>query len=163
MTDQALDGIRVNGIGYDIVRANPGLFSPWDYGIEPHSLCSSNWSGYVAGFEVVGKRLCLSSLSVGWSRPRKRPADRELPPDDPLRILGELEPAPLPALNGVTPEPISGSYMLYSDVDMPLDYTGRLVGCKGDPRWPEAGDCLEFVFEAGILMAAVETPWNDLV
>lgn len=159
MTDQVSDGLRVDGVGYDIQSANPGVFSPWDYGIEPQDVCSSNWSGYIAGFEVVDKRLYLSLLSVGYSPPRKRPAERDQ--DDLEVISGFFDPGPPPALNGVTPEPAGGGYLYYRDVDMPLDYTGRLIGCPGDSGSAGGGTCLEFVFESGILVETLPGPAKD--
>lgn len=151
MTDQVLDGLRVDGIGYRLIQAEPGAFSPWDYGIEPRSICSSNWAGYIAGFEVLDKQLYLSSLSVGWAPPRQN-TGRDPAEDDPLGLLAMCGPKELPALNGVTPEPISGSYMAYSGVELPLDYTGCLVGCAGNVDEPEPGACRRFVFETGILV-----------
>ncbi|TCK06069.1 hypothetical protein [Marinobacterium mangrovicola] len=163
MTDQTLNGIQVNGIGYSVVSAEPGVFSPWDYGIEPESVCSSNWSGYVAGYEVVEDVLRLSSLSVGWSPPRKRPKSQQLAPDDPLRILDDWDPAPLPALNGVEPESIGGGYMHYADLAMPLDYSGRILGCSGDPDSPLPGECQVFTFESGRLVEIVESSWSGFL
>ncbi|WP_029652638.1 hypothetical protein [Marinobacter daepoensis] len=151
MTAQVLDGLRVDGIGYCLVQAEPGPFSPWDYGIEPNSICSSNWAGYVAGFEVLGRRLYLASLSVGWAPPR-RITGRDPAGDDPLGLLAVGGPQELPALNGVMPESSTGSYMAYSNVQLPLDYTGRLIGCMGDVAAPKPDDCRVFVFEAGILV-----------
>ncbi|SFN24606.1 hypothetical protein [Marinobacter pelagius] len=158
MTDQVLDSIQVFGVGYELVAEDPGVFSPWDYGIEPHSICSSNWSGYVAGFEVRDRRLYLSSLSVGWAPP-KRITGRDPAENDPLG-LDQYQPQTLPELNGVAPKPISGSYMLYTGVGMPLDYTGRLIG-SGD--YPDSLEGLmEFVFESGVLIEVIERSQDAL-
>lgn len=125
MTDQSYNAIHHDGNGYLVLAAEPGLFSPWDYGIEPESVESSNWSGYEALFSVEAERLYLHSLDVG--RLHRKPSQRRPDDDDPLAVLAFGEPEPLPPLNGVAAENANSSYWRYDNVGLALDYSGTLV------------------------------------
>ncbi|WP_226661474.1 hypothetical protein [Microbulbifer aggregans] len=124
MTDQLNNGLRYNGEGYDLLAAEPGLFSPWEHDIEPEVVCTSNWAGYVAIFDIRNQRLYLDNLSVGHT-PRRGPP-RLQDPDDPLSFLCAGSP-PLPLLNGVAAKNAGSSYWEYTDINLALDYTGRLT------------------------------------
>lgn len=134
MTDQTPESIRYDGEGFSVIGAEPGVFSPWDYGIWPESICSSNWSGYNTHYAVRDGVLYLNYLTVGHI-PRRGPPPKE-DPDDPLSMIEAGSP-PLPLLNGVEAQEGSMGYWDYNDIDMMLDYTGTLTVANGDkPRAP---------------------------
>ncbi|WP_417531600.1 hypothetical protein [Marinobacter lipolyticus] len=153
MTDQERNSLRYKESGYDLLSANPGLFSPWDHGIEPQDVSSSNWSGYLAGFEVVSHRLYLVSLYVGYS-PKPRGWTSEMKENDPLADLwGFGSVAPLPPLNGATAEDVGGGYWLYRDIGLALDYTGKLVLGEVHQKLDGTEDVvgLELEFRSGVV------------
>ncbi|SFM34613.1 DUF6231 family protein [Marinobacter zhejiangensis] len=144
MTDQICNRhLSFEGTAYELLESHPGVFSPWDYGIEPEDVETSNGSGYELYLKVEDKRLFVDCLVVGYIPPK--PARLRADSTDPLdQLLGEK--APLPLLNGVRPEKLNASYWHYSDVNLALDYTGTLVAGTGK-------DVLELTFKAGQLVA----------
>lgn len=170
MTDQTSNGLHYDGEGYAIMCAEPGIFSPWDHGIEPEDICTSNWAGYVCLFEVRNDHLYLNYLTVAHT-PRRGPPPKE-DPDNPLSMLVAGSP-PLPLLNGVKAQKGSMGYWDYLDVDLKLDYTGTITVANGDeppqtsyePEWsfetvvnqdpPQTAQYLALTFEHGKLMTAI--------
>ncbi|SDW30967.1 DUF6231 family protein [Marinobacter mobilis] len=125
MTDQICNqSLSFDGNAHNLLASQPGLFSPWDYGIEPEAVESSNWSGYQAFYTIENGQLLLECLVVGYIMPK--PAITQ--PDHLAeldRLIGPKQP--LPALNNVEPEKMSGCYWQYNNVNLALDYTGTLT------------------------------------
>lgn len=157
VTDQLRDGVRYSGAGFDLLGAEPGVFSPHEQGIEPYMVCTSNGCGWLAGYEVQDGRLYLQNLLVGQrQRFRRASSDPEL---DALLGVGDGTPAPLPVLNGVTPRPFAEGYLRYEGIGMRLDYSGRLTLGHAGPD-ETCQPVFELEFSEGVLQAArpVEAP-----
>jgi len=123
MSDQIPDGLHKDGKGYYILNATPGLFSPWDHGIEPEEVSTNNYSGYIALFDIREGYIYLHHLSVGHTPARRKPPTTNI--DDIFDI--PMGSAPLPELNGVKASRATGGYFDYESVNLPLDYTGTLT------------------------------------
>lgn len=155
MTDQLCDGVRYGGVGYDLLGAAPGIFSPHEHGIEPYAVCTSNGCGWLAGYQVLAGRLYLQNLQVG-QRPRFRGPSSD-PGLDALLGIGDGKPESLPALNGVQARVFCDGYMLYEKLGLPLDYSGRVtLGNAGPDEICEP--LLELEFADGVLQAARPVP-----
>lgn len=145
MTDQICNqSLFFDGNAYELLESRPGVFSPWDYGIEPEAVESSNWSGFQVFFSVQNGQLLLDCLVVGYIPPK--PVITQPDPIAELdRLLGPKQP--LPALNSVQPVKMSGCYWSYDNVNLALDYTGALV--VGDDN-----RLLELTFKEGQLLSS---------
>lgn len=151
MTDQLRDGVRYSGAGFDLLGAEPGVFSPCEQGIEPYMVCTSNGCGWLAGYEVREGRLYLQNLLVG-QRPRFRGASSD-PELDALLGVGDGTPAPLPVLNGVAARPFAEGYLRYEGIGMRLYYSGHLtLGHAGPDEICQP--VLELEFSEGVLQEA---------
>ena len=148
MTDQILDGLHHDGTGYNILDATPGLFSPWEHGIEPEEVSTNNYCGYIALFEIREGHIYLHHLSVGHTPARGKPP---APNSDELLDI-PMGSAPLPELNGVRPSPASAGYFAYDNVNLPLDYTGTLTLSEAGPAGQQQGRLTIISFQSGRLL-----------
>lgn len=146
MTTQETDTVCYQGQGFSVVQAEPLPFSPWQHGIEPEPICSSNGSGFVAGFAITQQQLYLSYLRVGHT-PRRKASTQNT--QDPLSLL-LAGSKPLPLLNQVAAESAGMGYWHYQNLQLALSYTGTLLL---QPAASPSSQWLELSFKHGQLLA----------
>lgn len=165
MTDQVpTEYVRFRGKRYILLTADKALFSPSDHHIHPEDTDSSNWAGFVAHFDIHDEELYLAYLTVGYTPPNRKRLQRSLAADRNQldATLGELIcDYSLPTLNGVEATDAGMGYWHYEDIQLALDYTGKLTLCS-EPGQNEQ-NCLELAFEKGRLVSCktVKTPVSD--
>lgn len=150
MTAQIGDKFIFRGDDYSIVAiSNPIQFDPKDYGLKPTPRSSACWKGYWCDYHISENGIMLKNLYV------------------------YSEDNCYPEINGIKPEAKEGKkkfqYMghyLYKDLDMFMDYTGKILVGKGFMRdyyihmgyqraW--AYEVLEeLVFESGKLVRVIQ-------
>lgn len=146
MTGQAADVFRYQGVDYDLAGISEGtLFDPSQFGMDPSSISTACWRGYVAIFTLADSLLILDSLSVCLLEPGERRVRKEGPP-----------------LNGVTPTGREhGLNNIYEGVNLHLDYTGGLLFARDfieelyvhmgfHPAW-KYQHVVELIFDGGVL------------
>ncbi|RSM75957.1 hypothetical protein DMH04_37260 [Kibdelosporangium aridum] len=119
-----------------------GLFDPGRHGLEPRWIHTACWRGHICRYAVLDGQLRLRDLVVGSEgEPRK---------------LGGVQP-----LDGDYPE------WHYRELDIAVDYTGRLLIGAGDvddrpylnmgfrPAWMYS-EVHDLAFRAGMLISAVD-------
>ena len=150
MTGQIGDKYRYSGEDYTIVAISPPIeFDPVQYGITPAAANTACWAGYWCEYDISDSGIVLSNLYVN------------------------ARDANYPPINGVSaqaePSEESFAYMghhLYEGIDIPMDYTGRIVAGAGFLReyyihmgyqraWAYE-TLIEFVFENGRLIETVD-------
>lgn len=145
MTGQVSDQYRYKGEAYSLIAlSDPINFLPEDYGLNPASVCSACWRGFICEFQITEQGLFLEDLYV---------RDR----DDHY-----------PQINGIGPEPVKKGDKIrnmgmrcYRNLKLPVPYTGRILAGRefmheyyihmGFQRAWAYGVLLEFVFQEGIL------------
>lgn len=113
MTAQVHDHVNWRGRSYLLVGVDGGpLFDPADHGLtELHPTTTANWRGWVAHYGIVDDRLVLRDLT------------------DVGRFLLEGETAP--TFNGIEATFQGRGPLAYQGLNMPLDFTGRLLIADG--------------------------------
>lgn len=160
MTDQVLDSILYQGKGYSLLNAEPAIFSPWDYGIKPESISSSNAAGYIACYKVTGKQLQLDTLRVAYPTSiRRKVADKA--EDAWANLLAKK--APLPLLNAIAANRIGSGYWQYDAIGLALNYSGTLFLENSTESEPisialASGETvyLQLIFDQGQLHSATQ-------
>jgi hypothetical protein len=120
-----------------------GLFDPATIGIEPVSMSTACWRGYVAHYSICDGELFLTSLHIG------------LPQDDAIRARAGKGPE----LFGVLPIADRFSGFLYEGFQSPISFSGGLllahdfirdlyVHMGFHPAW-KYKDVREVIFDAG--------------
>lgn len=148
MTAQVGDKFRYKEEAYSVVAlSSPVKFTPIEYGIIPHGICSACWRGYWCEYEISDEGIILKDLYIH--------SKEDL----------------YPAINGVLPQEAQRrskkwfQYMghhLYKDVNLKIPYTGRILAGKdfireyglnmGFQRAWAYGHLTEFVFADGCLL-----------
>jgi hypothetical protein len=94
-----------------------GLFEPATIGIEPVSMSTACWRGYVAHYSIIDGELYLTSLHIGLSQ------------GDAIRAKAGKRPE----LFGVLPTADRFSGFLYQGFQSPVSFTcGLLCGVEQD-------------------------------
>ncbi|MBR4749060.1 MAG: hypothetical protein IK083_05770 [Abditibacteriota bacterium] len=145
MTMQRADPFRWKGKNYVFLGADDvySLFDPEKYGLElGEARCSCCWKGFNISFSVRRNRLFICSLDVCCAEDK------------------------YPVINGVTAKENSMGCHEYKGLDIPTEYTGKIViGDELDPAFegrafigPHSyNKTWELVFENGILKDSKET------
>ena len=154
MTAQIGDVYRYKGVEYDCLKLSDGrLFYAKEHGFHPSAVDTNCWDGYWCEFEITNV-VKLQTLSI-------HDKDCRYPP-----------------LNGVSITPHSGTLAFvnpemihekYENLDMPLDYTGRILLADGfiwqyriniGLQRPFAYQTLLSVsFEKGVLKEVLDQSW----
>ena len=112
MTAQEMDVVYIGDDEYDITNWTDEIeFNPGEYGIEAHSFKTSNWRGYHCEYEIADDVLRLRNLS--------------------LFNFDGIYP-PLNGREATPPEDEYDSEFTYSDVRLPIAFSGVLALGKGD-------------------------------
>ena len=91
--------------------SGPGLFDPASIGVQPVSMSTACWRGYVAHYSILDSELFLTSLHIG------------LPKDDSIRARAGKGPE----LFGVLPIADRFSGFLYEGFQSRVAFTGGLL------------------------------------
>ena len=150
MTGQVGDIYRYFGEDYTIVAiSNPIEFDPAQYGIIPEAANTACWAGYWCEYDISDRGIVLSNLYVNAK-------DANYPPINGVSVQAE-------------PKGKYYAYMghhLYKGIDIPMDYTGRIVAGAGflskyyihmgyQRAWAYE-TLIEFVFDKGCLVETVD-------
>jgi hypothetical protein len=142
MTLQWPDEVRFERKRFSVTAVDGvGLFDPTAHGLEPRWLGTGCYRGHVCLYSVVRRRLVLRELIVGAE-------------NEPVR------------LGGVRPRLDERDGWRYAGLDVPVDFTGRLLLGGGDrysyylnmgfwPAWMYY-DVRDLTFQDGALRAAVD-------
>ncbi len=149
MTAQIGDSIKYKDNEYSIVAiSTPIEFEPKDYGITPWGTCSACWAGYWCEYRISEEGIVLQNLYINSK-------DEYYPPINGVEVNGHEK----------NPSKYMGHH-LYQDVNLPINYTGRIVVGKdflreyyihmGYQRAWAYETLLEFVFKNGELVEIIE-------
>lgn len=150
MTAQVPDTYSYKGKKYSIIAMSEEIdFNPKDFGIDPQHTCTACWNGFAVDYDIKYDKLLLSRLWVSRSG------------------------SGYPDVNGVKVRKLEKGFIysyVYEDVDMLMDYTGKIViGCgfldeyyihMGFQRAWAYETVLELVFENGSLIKEIDHSEN---
>ncbi len=144
MTAFLPDILHYNGKSYHLISVKNGtLYNPLDHGFSPVKEATYNPGGYTCTYEVANGILCLEELYIN------------LPPETGLRKLFGLGPK---KINGSKPQKQGEDLWntLYTDIDLPMKYTGRIL--IGDP---DGQSMMDGIPEAEDYDTAMELEFKD--
>ncbi|MCK2239027.1 MULTISPECIES: hypothetical protein [unclassified Crossiella] len=143
MTAQEPDEVFIEGGSFAVTAVDgTGLFDPAAHGMAPRAISTSCYHGHVGRYAVVEQRLTLRELQLGSA----------------------AEPPPLA---GVRPRQDEDESWHYRGLELPIDFTGRLLIGRGNladrpyltmgfrPAWLYP-DVRELTFQAGALLSATD-------
>lgn len=106
MTAQISNLFKIKDKEYDLIGSSGDInFDPRDYGLTPVAPHTANWRGYYYEANIKDKKLVVENLHVNNAT------------ND------------YPEINGVKPidEKAESSFYAYYNVDLPIDYTGKIL------------------------------------
>jgi hypothetical protein len=151
MTAQISDIVFYKGEEYALAGCSGGEpFIPAEYGYFPVMGCTACWRGYLSEYEIRDGYLLLRRLNINHQLSEDAGSQPERPP----------------ALYGVEAEESDKSYIgrwAFSDLDLPLKYSGRLILARGlirelynhmgfHPAW-KYERVYEIIFESGKMIS----------
>jgi hypothetical protein len=120
MTAQFPTTCVYQGKGFVIGAQEHPLFEPGAYGLFPIPSCSACWSGYLGHYSIREDALFLDNLEINLTSGSR----------------GEVSPPMPPEINGRIPEDgrqatgqLGVFSHVYSQLDLPIPYTGKLTLC----------------------------------
>ncbi|WP_419533707.1 hypothetical protein [Endozoicomonas sp.] len=112
MTNQLTSSLTIDDASYRVTKADPHpIFHPDMLGIKVSSIGTFCWAGYIVSYECKDGQLFARSMTLGVFD------------DDPL--VNGVKPDPLPK-----PDDPAYAFILgrsYTDVWLPLDYSGEVI------------------------------------
>lgn len=131
-----------------VALSDPVGFDPRDYGLKPHFAATACYRGFWCDYSIEEDMLVLKNLYI-YNRDGDYPAvnGREVSPQQFTEV--KVSRAGVKGSKSIVEIPLYLGHRKYENVDMVIDYTGRMLLASEDGELKEAVFCDGILIQAG--------------